>query len=101
MIGGKAMRIDGRRPARTSFERHAKLARFGRRFAWLAVVPALLLAGVAQWAMISACPRLPTNIGPPNIGPRGPTLNSVGPRFDPTFRTQPSGGALYGTGGGT
>jgi subtilisin family serine protease len=63
--------------------------------AWLAViVPTLLIAGVAQSAMLTNVgPRLPTN-----IGPRGPTLNTIGPRFDPTFHTPPGGGD-YGTGG--
>ncbi len=71
--------------------------RLGHRLAWLAViVPTLLIAGVAQSAMLTNVgPRLPTN-----IGPRGPTLNTIGPRFDPTFHTPPGGGD-YGTGGGT
>jgi hypothetical protein len=74
------------------------------RLAWLAVVPALLVADAAHAAMINAGPRLPTNIGPPSIsppsiGPRAPVLNSVGPRFDPTFRGTPGGGGFSGPGG--
>jgi hypothetical protein len=36
---------------------------------------------------------------PPSIGPRIPTLNSVGPRFDPTFRGTPGGAGFSGAGG--
>jgi hypothetical protein len=57
-----------------------KLARLG------ALLPLLLIAAPAQSAslMNSVGPRLPTN-----IGPRGPTIESIGPRFD---ATQHSGG---------
>jgi hypothetical protein len=76
--------------------RECRIGALGRRLAWLAIVPALLVAGVAQSAMLTNVgPRLPTS-----VGPRGPTINSIGPRFDPTFHT-PRGGGDYGTGGGT
>ncbi len=59
-----------------------------RRVAWLAIVPALLL-GHAAWSatLINVGPRLPTN-----IGPRTPSIGTVGPRFDPTIRSVPGGG---------
>ena len=87
---------DSDRSARARLGRR-RTGALGRRLAWLAaVVPILLVADVAQSAMLTNVgPRLPTN-----VGPRGPTLNSVGPRFDPTFRTTPGGGD-YGTGVGT
>ena len=72
------------RPARAE----GRCRAFARRFAWLAAVSVLLVADAAQSAMLTNVgPRLPTN-----IGPRGPIVNSVGPRFDPTFRTPPGGG---------
>src|SRR5262249_6342348 len=72
------------RPARAE----GRCRAFARRFAWLAAVSGLLVADAAQSAMLTNVgPRLPTN-----IGPRGPIVNSVGPRFDPTFRTPPGGG---------
>jgi hypothetical protein len=96
MLGDKTMR------------NHSGLRRVAR-LAWLAVVPALLTADAARAAMINAGPRLPTNIGPPSIspptmtppsiGPRIPTLNSVGPRFDPTFRGTPGGAGFSSSGG--
>ena len=72
-----------------------------RRMRWLAaLVPILLIAEAAQSA------SLLTNFGPrvqPNIGPRAPTLNTIGPRFDPSFHATPGGnGANYpgGSNGG-
>src|SRR5215468_11031632 len=73
-------------------------ARLGRSllgvFACLSVfLPTVFLAApAAQSAMINNVgPRLPTN-----IGPRGPTIDSIGPRYDSTVRG--SGGS--GQGGG-
>ena len=66
-----------------------------RRLAWLAVIaPALLVAGTAQSAFLggSVGPHLP-----PSIGPRAPTLGTVGPRLDPTFHSNPTGGSSVGT----
>ena len=82
------------RSARSRFDGRRRGA-LGRRLAWLAViVPALLVAGVAQSAMLTNVgPRLPTS-----IGPRSPTLNTIGPRFDPTFHTAPGGGGYSGGG---
>ncbi|HEY2134705.1 MAG TPA: S8 family serine peptidase [Xanthobacteraceae bacterium] len=90
------MLSDSGGPARRWFA-PSRLTGFARRFAWLAVVPALMMGDVAQSAslMNSVCPRLPTN-----IGPRGPVVDSVGPRFDPTFRSSPGGASQYGTAGG-
>lgn len=101
------MRSDSGRPSRMSFDRRTRPSGCARKLAWLAVVPALLMADAAHAAMISAGPRLPTNIGPPSISPpsmtppsiRTPTLNSVGPRFDPTFRGTPGGAGFSGPGG--
>jgi hypothetical protein len=84
------------RPARAWLAGPFRPGRFGRRLAWLAAVSALLVAGTAQSAMLTNVgPRLPTN-----VGPRAPTLDTVGPRFDPSFRTMPNGGG-NGPGGGT
>jgi len=56
-----------------------------------AVLPVLLIAAPAQSAMLTNVgPRLPAN-----IGPRGPMIDSVGPRFDPQTRSNGDG-----TGGG-
>jgi len=70
----------------------------GRRLRWLAVLPALLIAPAVQSASLirgDVGPRLPTN-----IGPRSNPIDTVGPRFDPSFHTAPGG---YGNGqvGGT
>ena len=56
--------------------------------------PALLIAApTAHAAMLTNVgPRLPTN-----IGPRGPMIDSVGPRYDPTLHT---GGNGQGSGNG-
>ncbi len=68
---------------------------FGCRIALLSAVLAILLAGVpaadAASLINSVGPRLPTN-----IGPRGPMIDSVGPRFDGSLH---SGGG-NGQGGG-
>jgi hypothetical protein len=78
--------------SRARFDR--RFGAFARKIACLsAVLPVLLIATpVAQSAMLtnSVGPRIPTN-----IGPRGPMLDSVGPRFDPHTR-----GTGDGTGGG-
>jgi len=63
-------------------------------FACLSVVlPAVFIAApAAQSAMINSVgPRLPTN-----IGPRGPSIDNIGPRYDSTTR----GGGGNGQGGG-
>jgi hypothetical protein len=106
MIGGKAMRSISNRPAQKSFDGRSKLT-LACRLAWLAVIPALLMGDAAQSAsVLSVGPRLPPNMGPPpsmsppSIGPRGPVLNTVGPRFDPTFRGTPGGAGFSATGGG-
>jgi hypothetical protein len=106
MIGGKAMRRHSNGPAQKSFDGRSRLT-FACRLAWLAVIPALLMGDAAQSAsVLSVGPRLPPNMGPPpsmsppSIGPRGPVLNTVGPRFDPTFRGTPGGAGFSATGGG-
>jgi len=106
MIGGKAMRSHSNHPAQRSFDGRSKLT-LACRLAWLAVIPAVLMGDAAQSAsVLSVGPRLPPNMGPPpsmsppSIGPRGPVLNTVGPRFDPTFRGTPGGAGFSATGGG-
>jgi len=106
MIGGKAMRRHSNRPAQRSFDGRSKLT-LACRLAWLAVIPAVLMGDAAQSAsVLSVGPRLPPNMGPPpsmsppSIGPRGPVLNTVGPRFDPTFRGTPGGAGFSATGSG-
>src|SRR3981189_1609054 len=106
MIGGKAMRSHSNHPAQRSFDGRSKLT-LACRLAWLAVIPAVLMGDAAQSAsVLSVGPRLPPNMGPPpgmsppSIGPRGPVLNTVGPRFDPTFRSTPGGAGFSATGGG-
>ncbi|MEA3021746.1 MAG: hypothetical protein QOK01_598 [Alphaproteobacteria bacterium] len=100
------MRRHSNGPAQRSFDGRSRLA-FACRLAWLAVIPALLMGDAAQSAsVLSVGPRLPPNMGPPpsmsppSIGPRGPVLNTVGPRFDPTFRGTPGGAGFSATGGG-
>jgi len=106
MFGGKAMRSNSNRPAPRFFDARSKLA-LACRLAWLAVIPAVLMGDAAQSAsVLSVGPRLPPNMGPPpsmsppSIGPRGPVLNTVGPRFDPTFRGTPGGAGFSATGSG-
>jgi len=106
MIGGKAMRSHSNHPAQRSFDGRSKLT-LACRLAWLAVIPAVLMGDAAQSAsVLSVGPRLPPNMGPPpsmsppSIGPRGPVLNTVGPRFDPTFRGTPGGAGFSATGSG-
>ena len=80
---------------RARFGRAFTLGAFGSTFAVLsALLPVLLIAAPAQSAslMNSVGPRLPTN-----IGPRGPMIESIGPRFDPSLH---SGGNGQGGGGG-
>src|SRR5579871_498496 len=74
-------------------------ARRSRRFslgalALLSTLSAVLVAApTAQAAMLTNVgPRLPTN-----IGPRGPMIDSLGPRYDPTLHT---GGNGQGSGNG-
>ena len=100
------MRSHSNRPAQRSFDGRSRLT-LACRLAWLAVIPALLMGDAAQSAsVLSVGPRLPPNMGPPpsmsppSIGPRGPVLNTVGPRFDPTFRGTPGGAGFSATGGG-
>jgi len=69
--------------SRARFDRRSRLGALARKIACLsAVLPALLIAApAAQSAMLnSVSARLPTN-----IGPRGPVIDSIGPRFDPTL----------------
>jgi subtilisin family serine protease len=71
-----------------------RLARRARALGWgvrrLAILlPVLLATQAAHPASIL------TNVGPrisAPVGPRGPTINSVGPRFDPSFHGTPPGG---------
>ena len=100
------MRSHSNHPAQRSFDGRSRLT-LACRLAWLAVIPALLMGDAAQSAsVLSVGPRLPPNMGPPpsmsppSIGPRGPVLNTVGPRFDPTFRGTPGGAGFSATGGG-
>jgi hypothetical protein len=82
------------RPAGLRRERRSRFGVFGGRLACLgALLPLLLIAAPAQSAslMNSVGPRLPTN-----IGPRGPMIESVGPRFDPSLH---SGGNNQGGNG--
>jgi subtilisin family serine protease len=65
------------------FDRRSGLGAVARKLACLsAVLPLLLIAApAAQSAMLTNVgPRLPTN-----IGPRGPMIDSIGPRFDPSL----------------
>src|SRR5579883_697009 len=72
------------------FARTGARRAFARGARWVAAfLPFLLIGGVAQAAFLGA------DIGPhiaPSIGPRAPTINSVGPRFDPSFHGPPRGG---------
>jgi subtilisin family serine protease len=72
------MPTNSSRPARGRFDRRSSLTALGSRLACLAAL--LIAAPAAQSAMLtnSVGPRLPTN-----IGPRGPMIDSIGPRFDP------------------
>jgi subtilisin family serine protease len=95
MIGGEAMVTDCT-SARSG--RGFRLGTLASKVAILsAVLPALLIAAPAQAAslMNSVGPRLPTN-----IGPRGPMIDSVGPRFDPTLHSGGGGGSGGSSGGG-
>jgi subtilisin family serine protease len=79
--------------SRARVDRRSSLGAFACKLACLsAVLPLLLIAAPAQSASLinSVGPRIPTN-----IGPRGPMIDSVGPRFDPHTR-----GTGDGTGGG-
>src|SRR3984957_16793948 len=87
------MRNESGRPARTGW----RLGALARRARWLAaLIPALLIADAAHAAslMNSFSPRVPTD-----IGPRGPTLNTVGPRLDPSLRTTPGSPGANNQGG--
>ena len=87
------MRNESGRPARTGW----RLGALARRARWLAaLIPALLIADAAHAAslMNSFSPRVPTD-----IGPRGPTLNAVGPRLDPSLRTTPGSPGANNQGG--
>jgi len=91
------MVIDSTRPVRAPFGCHSSLGAFGRTLACLsALLPVLLLtAPPAQSAMLNNVgPRLPTN-----IGPRGPMIDSIGPRFDPSLRNGGGGNNQSGGGG--
>jgi len=67
------------------------------RLAWLAVIPAMLMAMRRNRAsgIQRPVPRLPPNIGSAvqhdsaSIGPARSCLTRSGPRFDPTFRGTP------------
>src|SRR5690242_17316900 len=84
------MVTDSSRPAGARFEPRSRLGAFGRALACLSLVvlPALLMAAPpAQSAMLTnVAPRLPTN-----IGPRGPMIDSIGPRFDPSLHSGGNG----------
>ena len=83
---------------RARFGRGFSLGAIGRKIAVLsALVPALLIAAPAQSAslMNSVGPRMPTN-----IGPRGPMIDSVGPRFDPGLHSGGNGQGGGNNGGG-
>ena len=109
------MVTDSSRPAGARFEPRSRLGAFARRLACLsALLPVLLImAPAAHSAMFnSVAPRLPTN-----IGPRGPMIDSIGPRFDPSLHsgggnntntntntntsTSSSGGSRTGNSGGS
>src|SRR5438105_1009436 len=93
MIGGEAMVTDC---TRARFGRGFRLGAVASEIAVLCtLLPALLIAAPAQSAslMNNVGPRLPTN-----IGPRGPMIDSVGPRFDPSLH---SGGNGQGSGNNT
>ena len=86
------------RAARVRFEKRPRRTPFSRRLAWLAtLVPALLIVAPAvQSASLirgDVGPRLP-----PNIGPRSNPIDTVGPRFDPTFHRLPNGDGQIGGG---
>src|ERR1700721_2966413 len=70
---------------------------FARAVRWVAVlVPVLLAAEAAHSASML------TNFGPrvqPNIGPRAPSLNTTGPRLDPSFHGVPGNNAGNDQGG--
>jgi hypothetical protein len=88
------MRIELGRLAHNACRPRA-LARCVRRLAIL--LPVLLVAQAAHPAGIL------TNVGPrisTPVGPRGPTINSVGPRFDPSFHGTPPGGNGVSNNGG-
>jgi subtilase family protein len=74
--------------SRARFGRRSSLGASTRRIAGLSAVLLLIAAPVAQSAMLtnSVGPRLPTN-----IGPRGPMIDSIGPRFDPGVHTRGNG----------
>jgi hypothetical protein len=77
--------------------RRASFGALARKIACLsAVLPVLLIvAPAAQSAMLTNVgPRLPTN-----IGPRGPVIESVGPRFDPSLHTGGGNGQGGNSGG--
>src|SRR5580692_8605000 len=79
--------------ARTG-RRARALTRGVRRLAIL--LPVLLAAQAAHPASIM------TNVGPrisAPIGPRGPTINSIGPRVDPSFHATPPGNGANNNGG--
>jgi len=88
------MTVDSRGTADLRLGLRSRLGVFGRGLACIvALLPILLIAAPAQSAslMNSVGPRLPTN-----IGPRGPMIESVGPRFDPSLH---SGGNNQGGSG--
>ncbi len=80
--------------SRLRCDRRAGLGAVARQIACLAaVLPVLLIAApAAQSAMLTNVgPRLPTN-----IGPRGPMIDSIGPRFDPSLHNGGNGGNTGG-----
>jgi hypothetical protein len=81
--------------SRARFGRRSSLGAFARRIAGLSAVLLLIAAPVAQSAMLTNVgPRLPTN-----IGPRGPMIDSIGPRFDPSLHTRGNGDGNSGGNG--
>jgi hypothetical protein len=74
--------------SRARFGRRSSLGAFARGIAGLSAVLLLITVPAAQSAMLTNVgPRLPTN-----IGPRGPMIDSIGPRFDPSLHNGGNGG---------
>src|SRR3974390_2472570 len=88
------------RAARVRLARNSRSGGLGRRLACLpAVAAALLIAAPA----VQSANLFRGDIGPrlQTIGPRSNPIDTVGPRFDPTFHAVPGGGYGNVPGGGT
>src|SRR6202035_5682519 len=91
----KPMRDESGHPARMG--RRSGAAAIARRIGLLAaVVPLLLLTEAAYPINLTnnVGPRLPTT-----IGPRAPSVTTVGPRFDPSYHATPGNGGASTQGG--